>query len=82
MLPVFPNRCSVKNNPGVPILPLSSPKWGVFNCSRGPGPGLVGLICLREADKYQKGCSEPETTPGRPFQVGEGTLSFHSIRHW
>lgn len=64
-LPVFPLRCSVKDNPGVYAASALCLYQGVLNCSRDPGPELAGLICWREAEKYEKGCAETLKQHGR-----------------
>lgn len=71
-LPVFPLRCSVKDNPGVYAASALCLHQGVLNCSCGPGLELAGLICLREAEKYQKGCAETLEQHGGGHSKFEG----------
>lgn len=77
-LPVFPLRCSVKDNPGVYAASALCLPQGVLNCSCGPGPELAGLTCLREAEKYRKGCAETGTTwEAIPSWRGDPTVSLY-----
>lgn len=80
-LPVFPIRCSVKDNAGVYAASALCLHQCVLNCSCGPGPELVGLICLREAEKYQKGCAETlKQHGGSHSKLEGGTLVFPCMK--